>query len=72
MFSPAVSKKQRSGPGGSAGRSDGDGGDGNSQPLVQTVLCPGSSVSAEPRGLEPRIAQCNTFPRHDQGKYDLC
>lgn len=69
MFSPALSKKQRSGPRGSA---DGDGEDGNSQSLEQTVLFPGSWGSAEPSGLKPGIAWSNTFPRHDQDKYDLC
>lgn len=60
MFSPALSKKQRSGPGGSA---DGDGEDGNSQSLEQTLLCPGSSGSAEPRGLKPGIAWSKHFPK---------
>lgn len=53
-------------------RDGGASGDGNSQPLEQTVLCPGSSGSAEPRDLKPRIAWCNPFPRHDQDKCDLC
>lgn len=72
MFSPALSKKQRSGLGGSASGVGGDSGDGNFQHLEQTVLCPGSLDSAEPRGLKLEIAWCNTFPRRDQDKCDLC
>lgn len=33
--------------------------------LEQTVPCPGSPGFAEPGGLEPGIAWCNAFPRHE-------